>query len=481
MEEPSDRSMTTSINSDSEMIYLFDSPDIMSAFAPLPPLFSTTASPSNKKQQKKGLREIVVVGRSTFNRPVNACYSKGATHPDQEPSEDDAKLNTFRRDAVVSFRSSKQLLPAKGRFESRADSSISPFYRESVHYSTEEQSQNIEATYSTSALCYPESGCKFAESCNESFVHDTTSLHPRNIQMVTMMRGQMFPPSLPQYDQSEACQKRDLIAFDSFPLFPGDMFANEELVKEDTADNDSIKEDLDQMASIGKGGARDLTADIAAPRTNQMKMVPSNLFPQTKEEKTKLKMSAYKKGEVNQQSLSSTTGTESVKGTATRNTTAPGQPMLICHLIQPSDRQLTSKFTAAVFDQMEVIFFDEKDRRNNRTHIPSKYPGLQCRHCKPESGRGGRYFSSTFKTLADSRKTLFAIERHLTKKCSTFPDELKTKIIRLRDNHEEEIDVIKSGLGKSGFQRNFYRRIWSFLRAVDEDGKNTTTTELAKV
>ena len=407
--------MTTAINANSEMIYLFDSPDIMSAFAPLPPSLFSTASHSNKKQ-KEGSREIA---RSNFNQPFKTCYSKGGTHPDQEPAEDDAKVNNFCPDAVVSFRSNSKQLP-KGRFETRAD--FSPFYPESVRYSTEEQNQNSEATYSTSALCYPESGYNCAESCNES-VHNTTSLRPRSSQMVVMMSGQTFPPSLPQYDQSEACQKRDLIApFDSCQLFLGDMFANEELVKEDK-EYDSIK-DLDQMASIGEGEPRYLTAsDLDDIHKNNGKF----------------------------------------------HNTAPspcGAPQkLICHLLPPSDRQFTTAFTLAVFDQLEIICFGEKDKRSNRAHLTLGYSGLGCRHCRLEAGRAGRFFPSTLKTLSDQDKALFAIYRHL-QKCKETPNELMVNMSHHRNNHTKEKILLKT---RPGRQRIFFRRVWGLLRAVDEN------------
>jgi len=67
-----------------------------------------------------------------------------------------------------------------------------------------------------------------------------------------------------------------------------------------------------------------------------------------------------------------------------------GRRIQIYHLLQPSDRPLTTEFTMEVMNQIDVVIFSEKeDRRSRRLNLQLPYSGLACSHCKPNAGGSG--------------------------------------------------------------------------------------------
>ncbi len=141
--------------------------------------------------------------------------------------------------------------------------------------------------------------------------------------------------------------------------------------------------------------------------------------------------------------------------------------MELSTLLQPSDRMLVSEFTNAVVDQLEIASFCPRDRKGTRNNLAIGFPGFTCKHCKGTKSRtGGRYFPSSIKTMSDSKKTLFAISRHLSicKKC---PQEIKDKIDSLLNDHIES----RKRNNRQGTQRAFFRNIWAFLHPYDRKGE----------
>jgi len=137
----------------------------------------------------------------------------------------------------------------------------------------------------------------------------------------------------------------------------------------------------------------------------------------------------------------------------------------LCHLLQPSDRKLTTDFTLAIMDQVDFVFLGLKDRKLSRRKLhPTRYAGLACRHCKPGDGQTGRYFPSTLKTLSDPQKTLHAIHKHLTR-CVHCPNSVKLKIIDLQRSHKDQNMVLMKDR-RGGGKRTFYRRIWALLHDI---------------
>jgi hypothetical protein len=138
------------------------------------------------------------------------------------------------------------------------------------------------------------------------------------------------------------------------------------------------------------------------------------------------------------------------------------------NLLALSDRQLTTSFTIEVFDELEIVLFEESDRRNQRTHLLLGFAGLACRHCKvtADGRRGGRYFPSTMKTLTDSNKTLFAIHKHFVK-CKSCPDDVKTNLNSLFTEHASEKKKFSAAKRRSG-QRPFFDKVWGILRSMDD-------------
>lgn len=133
---------------------------------------------------------------------------------------------------------------------------------------------------------------------------------------------------------------------------------------------------------------------------------------------------------------------------------------LLCSFIDDKHRSLVTDYTNHVINQLEVATFSERDRKGNRTKVPIHFKGMACRHCKGFDGRTGRYFPSSLKTLADSKKTLYAIGRHL-EQCKYCPNDVKTN---LRDSMKYHAKDIKEKYKRRhGSQRAYFRKIWESL------------------
>lgn len=142
---------------------------------------------------------------------------------------------------------------------------------------------------------------------------------------------------------------------------------------------------------------------------------------------------------------------------------------LVTSLLKTSHDSLVTKFTSKVFRELEFGSFSESDRKGNRKNIPTGFPGLSCRHCKGV-GRTGRYFPSSIKSFADSKKTLFPIFNHLMT-CSSYPQASKDRLSKLHRKHK--IVFKKKGKYHHGSQRVFYRQIWNKLHPSEDKKFNT--------
>jgi hypothetical protein len=134
----------------------------------------------------------------------------------------------------------------------------------------------------------------------------------------------------------------------------------------------------------------------------------------------------------------------------------------ISSLLQSSDRLLVTDFTNAVVDQMHVTSFSRRDRKGKRSSFANGYPGISCSHCDGRIGRTGRYFPSSIKTISDSKKSLYAMHKHINS-CLKCPDEIKHKVDALFTKHLEERKSNK----RQGTQRAYFRKIWQTLHPVE--------------
>ncbi len=142
----------------------------------------------------------------------------------------------------------------------------------------------------------------------------------------------------------------------------------------------------------------------------------------------------------------------------------PSQGKLVKAYLRSSEKNLVTDFTYTVMTQLVVVKFDHKDRRGNRGKTEDGFPGLACRYCKGATGRTGRYFPTTIRTLADSKKTLFSVNRHLME-CKKCPTDVK-KYLRSRFcSHLKEKQEKRQ---RHGSIRTFYRRIWDIMHEDDE-------------
>lgn len=135
---------------------------------------------------------------------------------------------------------------------------------------------------------------------------------------------------------------------------------------------------------------------------------------------------------------------------------------LLRTFLKPTDMHLVTQFTYAVLSELEVAYFTWRDRRGNRRKLTMGYPGMACRYCHGETGRTGRYFPSSVKTMADSKKTLFSVYDHLSC-CQKCPTVVKEQLLSLFEEHiAEQGKKIK----RHGSQRDFFRRVYNMLHST---------------
>ena len=135
---------------------------------------------------------------------------------------------------------------------------------------------------------------------------------------------------------------------------------------------------------------------------------------------------------------------------------------LLRTFLKPTDMHLVTQFTYAILSELEVAYFTWRDRRGNRRKLTMGYPGMACRYCKGETGRTGRYFPSSVKTMADSKKTLFSVYDHLSC-CQKCPTIVKKQLLQLFGEH---VDEQGKKVKRHGSQRDFFRRVYNMLHSI---------------
>ena len=135
--------------------------------------------------------------------------------------------------------------------------------------------------------------------------------------------------------------------------------------------------------------------------------------------------------------------------------------------VQISDetKQHGTSLANEIFEKhYKIIKFDESDRGCKRDQLEIGFAGLACAYCDGSRGRakGGRYFPSSIKTMADPNKILFSMYKHL-QKCSECPSATKNHLNALHKVYDEE-----RAAQARGSQRKFYKAIWHFLRKKDD-------------
>ena len=224
--------------------------------------------------------------------------------------------------------------------------------------------------------------------------------------------------------------------WDPFPLFPEIMFGLEEKKKSSSATSPN------QRAPTVKYNSNYYSQEGAHCSHNPLKIVEEIGEPKR----------------ISNEATNSS-GPPSLETNMRREPKSTATEYEIRNLLLSTDRQLATSFTLGVFDQLQIVLFEEGDRSNHRTHLPLQFAGFACLHCKVPAGKRGRYFPSTMKSMTDCQKTLFAIQRHLFK-CKHCPEDVKKNLICLLAQHSTEKD-------KLSIQKPFFARIWNFLRAKD--------------
>ena len=155
---------------------------------------------------------------------------------------------------------------------------------------------------------------------------------------------------------------------------------------------------------------------------------------------------------------------------------------------EEQDRHAT-RFVFKVFSQLEICHFRIEDIKGRRAaNHDIGYPGMACHYClgvskKSESdcmmGRGGRYFPTSFKTLVDSGKTLFAIHKHLMD-CKKCPKHVKDELKILRKEHDIEKKQLKRGSNVK-FCTNIWNRLYGDRPKLDYSTPSARVADTANL
>ena len=132
--------------------------------------------------------------------------------------------------------------------------------------------------------------------------------------------------------------------------------------------------------------------------------------------------------------------------------------------VQLSDetKLLGTSLSIEIFEHYKITKFKESDRGCKRDQLEIGYAGLACAYCDGNHGRkGGKYFPSSIKTMADPNKVLLSMHKHL-QKCLECPISIKATLIELHGAYDEE----RANQAR-GSQRKFYKAIWDDLRKKD--------------
>ena len=140
---------------------------------------------------------------------------------------------------------------------------------------------------------------------------------------------------------------------------------------------------------------------------------------------------------------------------------------LLSSFLLSSDRKLVSEFTNGIVDQMQIATFSPRDRKGKRSAFPSGYIGMSCRHCNGMNGRTGRYFPSSIKTISDSKKSLYAMYKHLST-CKCCPADVKKTLSASFEKHTED----RKKNRRQGTQRAYFRKIWQSLHPEESPPDN---------
>lgn len=160
-------------------------------------------------------------------------------------------------------------------------------------------------------------------------------------------------------------------------------------------------------------------------------------------------------------------------------------------LLSPDEEQdrHATMFVFKVFSQLEICHFRIEDIKGRRAaNHDIGYPGMACQFClgvskKSDSdcmmGRGGRYFPTSFKTLVDSGKTLFAIHKHLLD-CKKCPKHVKDELKILRKEHDIEKKQLRRGSNVK-FCTNIWNRLYGDRPKLDYSTPSARVADTANL
>lgn len=158
-------------------------------------------------------------------------------------------------------------------------------------------------------------------------------------------------------------------------------------------------------------------------------------------------------------------------------------------LLSPDEEQdrHATRFVFKIFSQLEICHFRIEDIKGRRAaNHDIGYPGMACQFCLGVSkkseygmGRGGRYFPTSFKTLVDSGKTLFAIHKHLMD-CEKCPKHVKDELKVLRKEHDIEKKQLKRGSNVK-FCTNIWNRLYGDRPKLDYSTPSARVADTANL
>ena len=140
----------------------------------------------------------------------------------------------------------------------------------------------------------------------------------------------------------------------------------------------------------------------------------------------------------------------------------PEAAEVIYDLVLPEDAPTLTESTAMTMSQMIPCRATEYDIMKKARTISIGHPGIMCRHCLGAGGEGKYFFSSL-----DSMGTASTVVLSHLYRCKQVNEELKARLIELKNRHGADRKKLKFGAQAAYFNRLWHRLMSSGIQSSE--------------